>query len=234
MEAVFPQILSSVTIDDIIPAARNLTKYTIADTMGFPAARSDANMGKKGACVIPQTLESNVTLLHQFLFGDENYQPSDMVKKISAKISADTGMYNEAKPIDHVGTDGGYIPKPTQATKATEETKENESESSTSGTDESIIDGETDLEIETDEFGNELDQAQSPIRVRTPPGEPAQLIRAPLRGPRLRIPEARERPRLILAAPRGAPQLTLAAPREVRQLIRAHRPRNTCRRDRGL
>ena len=95
--------------------------------MGFPAARSDANMGKKGACVIPQTLESNVTLLHQFLFGDENYQPSDMVKKISAKISADTGMYNEAKPIDHVGTDGGYIPKPTQATKATEETKENES-----------------------------------------------------------------------------------------------------------
>ena len=39
------------------------------------------------------------------------------------------GMYNEAKPIDHVGTDGGYIPKPTQATKATEETKENESES---------------------------------------------------------------------------------------------------------
>ena len=157
MEAVFPQILSSVTIDDIIPAARNLTKYTIADTMGFPAARSDANMGKKGACVIPQTLESNVTLLHQFLFGDENYQPSDMVKKISAKISADTGMYNEAKPIDHVGTDGGYIPKPTQATKATEETKEKESESSTSETDESIIDGETDLEIETDEFGNELD-----------------------------------------------------------------------------
>ena len=72
---MFPQILSSVTIDDIIPAARNLTKYTIADTMGFPAARSDANMGKKGACVIPQTLESNVTLLHQFLFGDENYQP---------------------------------------------------------------------------------------------------------------------------------------------------------------
>ena len=169
MEAVFPQILSSVTIDDIIPAARNLTKYIIADTMGFPAARSDANMGKKGACVIPQTLESNVTLLHQFLFGDENYQPSDMVKKISAKISADTGMYNEAKPIDHVGTDGGYIPKPTQATKATEETKENESESSTSGTDESIIDGETDLEIETDEFGNELDPPEDDIFGR--PGE---------------------------------------------------------------
>lgn len=171
MEAVFPQILSSVTIDDIIPAAKNLTKYTIADTMGFPAARSDANMGKKGACVIPQTLESNVTLLHQFLFGDENYQPSDMVKKISAKISADTGMYNEGKPIDHVGTDGGYIPKPTQATKATEETKENESECSTSETDESIIDGETDLEIETDEFGNEVDPPEDDNGIFGLPGE---------------------------------------------------------------
>ena len=171
MEAVFPQILSSVTIDDIIPAAKNLTKYTIADTMGFPAARSDANMGKKGACVIPQTLESNVTLLHQFLFGDENYQPSDMVKKISAKISADTGMYNEGKPIDHVGTDGGYIPKPTQATEATEETKENESESSTSETDESIIDGETDLEIETDEFGNEVDPPEDDNGIFGRPGE---------------------------------------------------------------
>ena len=161
MEVVFPQILSSVTLDDVIPAARNLTKYTIAETMGFPEARSDANMGKKGACVIPQTLESNVTRLHQFLFGDENYQPSEMVKKISAKISADTGMYNEAKPVESVGTDGGYIPKPTQATKATEKTEaeEDESESSTSGTDESIIDGEdeTDLELETDEFGNVLD-----------------------------------------------------------------------------
>ena len=171
MEAVFPQILSSVTIDDIIPAAKNLTKYTIADTMGFPAARNDANMGKKGACVVPQTLESNVTLLHQFLFGDENYQPSDMVKKISAKISADTGMYNEGKPIDHVGTDGGYIPKPTQATKATEETKENESESSTSETDESIIDGETDLEIETDEFGNEVDPPEDDNGIFGLPGE---------------------------------------------------------------
>ena len=68
MEAVFPQILSSVTIDDIIPAARNLTKYTIADTMGFPAARSDA-IWARSACVIPQTLESNVTLLHSSCLG---------------------------------------------------------------------------------------------------------------------------------------------------------------------
>lgn len=166
MEVVFPQILTSVTLDDVIPSARNLTRFTIADTAGFPSARSDANMGKKGDCVIPQTLESNVVLLHQFLFGEENYEPSDMVKKISAKISADSGMYNTGKPVDRVGTDGGYIPKPTEATKSnkdeeTKESKKNESESSSTDTDESIIDGEFESDLETDEFGNELDPPES-------------------------------------------------------------------------
>lgn len=88
--------------------------------MGFPAARSDANMGKKGDCVIPQTLESNVIELHRFLFGEEDYQPSDMVKNISKKISADSGLYKEGKPIESVGTDGGYIPKPTEPSRSTE------------------------------------------------------------------------------------------------------------------
>jgi len=167
MEVVFPQILSSITLGDVIPAAKNLTRYTIADTAGFPWARSDANMGKKGDCVIPQTLESNVIRLHQFLYGEEDYQPSDMVKKISAKISADTGMYNEGKPIDKVGTDGGYIPKTTEAPQATEATeKETEKEtdqSSASETEESIIDGEYEwgLEMETDEYGNPLDPPEN-------------------------------------------------------------------------
>lgn len=163
MEVVFPQILSSVTIDDVIPAARNLTKYTIAGTTGFPAARSDANMGKKGDCVIPQTLESNVVALHEFLFGDESYQPSDMVKKISAKISADTGMYSEGKPVESVGTDGGYIPKATEktteATKSTEDESTKATDENGDEIDESIIDGENewDLEIETDEYGYPID-----------------------------------------------------------------------------
>lgn len=155
MEVVFPQILSSITLDDVIPAAKNLTRYHIGDTAGFPEARSDANMGKKGDCVIPQTLESNVVSLHKFLFGDENYTPSDMVKKISAKIASDTGLYKEGKPVGDVGTDGGYIPKTTEAKKEDKTTADGSESSSsseknnesTSSTKESIIDGETDLSM---------------------------------------------------------------------------------------
>ena len=161
MEVVFPQISTSVRFDDLIPLAKNVTNYTIGDTMGFPAARGDANMGSKGDCVIPQTLESNVRDLHSFLFDDPNYEPSDMVKKISAKISADSDMYKEAKPIESVGTDGGYIPPATTAASDDEEDVEStgESESSEGKTDESLLDFEYEwgLELETDEDGNIID-----------------------------------------------------------------------------
>ena len=50
MEVVFPQILTSITLNDMIPMAKNLTKYHIAATAGFPEARSDGILGKKGAC----------------------------------------------------------------------------------------------------------------------------------------------------------------------------------------
>ena len=166
MEVVFPQILSSITLDDVIPAAKNLTRYHIGETSGFPEARSDMTMGKKGDCVIPQTLESNVISLHKFLFGDENYTPSDMVKKISAQIASDTGLYKEGKPVGDVGTGGGYTPKETEAKTEEKSTEKDNSEStsssdesneSSSSTKESIIDGETDFEYETDEDGNVID-----------------------------------------------------------------------------
>ncbi len=42
-------------------------------------------IGKRD-CVVPVTLESNVIRLHQFLFDDESYEPSDTVKEISKQI----------------------------------------------------------------------------------------------------------------------------------------------------
>lgn len=70
--------------------------------------------------------------LHKFLFGDENYTPSDMVKKISAKIASDTGLYKEGKPVGDVGTDGGYIPKTTEAKKEDKTTADGSESSSSS------------------------------------------------------------------------------------------------------
>ncbi len=106
---VFPQVATSINVNDIFNSLKIINRYHIGETTGFPQARGDANMGKRGACVIPQTLESNVVKLHEFLFGEENYTPSETVRNISAKIAADSGMYKEGKYVDHVGTEGGVI-----------------------------------------------------------------------------------------------------------------------------
>lgn len=127
---VFPQVSTSIGVDDLVSNARNISKFHLGETTGFPQARGDANMGKKGAVVVPATLESNVIELHKFLFGDEDYTPSEIVKKISAKISSDTGIYKEGQFVGNVGTGGGVVQpqkKTTAAsTKSSEKSKDEE------------------------------------------------------------------------------------------------------------
>ncbi len=105
-----------------------MSKLYMGDTGGFPYARGEAVIGKRGSCVIPQTLESNVAELHRQLFHEENYQCSERVKSIGAKISAESGMYTEGTFIGHVST-SGYIPETKPAAQTTPaETAESESE----------------------------------------------------------------------------------------------------------
>ena len=42
--------------------------------------------------VVPVNLANNVTQLHAFLFGEENYQPSQTVQDISSQIINYTGI----------------------------------------------------------------------------------------------------------------------------------------------
>ena len=107
IQTVMPQLATNIDMADLIPLARQLANFHIGDTKGFPMARGEASVGKNGDCVIPQTLASNVSELHQFLFGTENYQPSSKVQSYSTHISEATGMYKEGKSIDHVPVDQG-------------------------------------------------------------------------------------------------------------------------------
>lgn len=149
LEIVLPQVATSIDLSDLTNVALNVTKYHMGESVGFPMARDDANMGKKGACVIPTTLESNVIELHKFLFGEEDsYEPTATVKKISATISEHTGKYKTGTPVGHVSTEG-YLPK--QTTAAVEKTTE---ETSSTVESESTSESET---YETDEDGNIID-----------------------------------------------------------------------------
>lgn len=101
------EISTSVGVNDVLPLAKDIGKYHIGETAGFPFSRQTMRIGRMD-CVVPTTLESNVILLHQFLYGEEtSYSPSSSVKKISAHISEETGLYEEGKVAPSGGGSSG-------------------------------------------------------------------------------------------------------------------------------
>ncbi len=92
MDEMFLQIGTSITKADMFSLASAIFSYKLGDTCGFPYAYVPSDI--KGSVLVPADLESNVVLLHEFLFEDENYVPSATVKRISAEISSQTGVGN--------------------------------------------------------------------------------------------------------------------------------------------
>ena len=73
----------------------NVKGYTIVRDGGFPSMdmMAGANLKAYGDCVVPTTLEDNVIWLHEYLFDDRNYVPSDQVKAFSMYIETETENY---------------------------------------------------------------------------------------------------------------------------------------------
>jgi LCP family protein required for cell wall assembly len=125
---VFPQISTSIGINDLTTLARNPKHFYISETSGFPFSHTEMKIGKK-SCVIPTTLESNVVQLHSFLYGDENYSASASVKAISAAIAAKSGLADPGRDTEsgkNVGASGNtgeaYSNNETAATSAMSQT----------------------------------------------------------------------------------------------------------------
>ena len=181
--------MSSTNIkwEELLSLAGGISKYHLSETTGFPAARGEAKIkigSNKLSCVIPQTLESNVISLHNFLFGEENYEPSATVKEISAKIAHVSGLATEAEEIGSVAVDQGYIPKPTttaaapaetkkeseagkteetSATETAEASEEGESESTEEGESESTSEGESESIVESGSAAESESETAAPL-----------------------------------------------------------------------
>ena len=155
IQTIMPQLATNVDITDLIPLARNIAKFHIGETAGFPAARGEQDVGKIGDCVIPQTLEYNVKELHKFLFDEEDYQVPSNVKEYSSHIAQVTGLTTNAKLIGHVPVDQGvsaqtFIKKRASRIAAQAAAKDAAKKSSTSASDES-----------NDESGDETKKGES-------------------------------------------------------------------------
>lgn len=88
---VFPGISSSFSLTQIMTLALGLGSYEIEDSTGFPFDQVSQSGGSY--YIFPVTLVSNVEELHEYLYGNTEYEPSGTVSGLSAEISAYSGYY---------------------------------------------------------------------------------------------------------------------------------------------
>ena len=155
IDTVLPQIAFNVDVGDILELAKGVNKYNIVGSEGFPYDLRTQMMGKKGDCVIPLSLASNVTKLHEYLFGDENYKPSSAVWTFSDKIASDAQSYKNG------GGEEGLKKKSKHSDDEDEETKKSETKKK-KGESESESESETKKKkAETDADGNLIETTKS-------------------------------------------------------------------------
>ncbi|MCI7108444.1 MAG: LCP family protein [Lachnospiraceae bacterium] len=113
--SVVDDISTTLSLSQIISLAKDVKSYKIASTTGFPFELTTKSLPVTNDTVIPADLATNVKELHEYMFDDRNYVPSQTVQTISDTIVNSTGITTESALINTsdynetagaVGTDG--------------------------------------------------------------------------------------------------------------------------------
>lgn len=87
---VMDNIATNLKLPQVISLLPDVFKFNIVAQEGFPIQEHRGKiLVNKADMVRPATLEDTAKDLHEFLYGDLKYEPSSIVKKISAKIEND-------------------------------------------------------------------------------------------------------------------------------------------------
>ena len=88
-DKILPAVYTNLSTGDLISMVPSMAKYKVGESIGWPYETKGKTMDRWYG--IPITLESNVTKLHQEVFGEKDYEPTDTVKSISQSIINKTG-----------------------------------------------------------------------------------------------------------------------------------------------
>ena len=89
VDKTLPRVYTNITASDIFSLLPSVASYKITDSIGWPYETKGITMDRWYG--IPITLESNVIQLHNKVFDEQDYTPSETIKKISNDIVAKTG-----------------------------------------------------------------------------------------------------------------------------------------------
>lgn len=144
MDGVFPMIRTSMSQSEMISMGMGMLSYNISETIGFPYDHKTGGKGGSGDDEIPQTLESNVVKLHEFLFGTKDYNPSARVKDLSEKIQKLTGVGPKEESTEKTTVKSSENSSETSSGDTTEDSSEKTTKESVSkGSGKSSIKGTT-------------------------------------------------------------------------------------------
>ncbi len=90
VDTVLPEVYTNLTSNEMIALAKDIFGYEIADTTGFPFEKYEGSLSDGLSYVFADGFNNNVTALHQYLFNNDSYTPSQTVDDIGNEI------YNKA------------------------------------------------------------------------------------------------------------------------------------------
>lgn len=122
VELLAPKVLTSLTNTEILDLAMDVASYDIVDQTGFPFELKGSTIGGVWYAV-PNNLELSVKQLHAYLFDDEEYEPSENVKKLSEELDDKIGREPNTETTFTLSKDA----EDTGTTKAAEKTSEKDS-----------------------------------------------------------------------------------------------------------
>lgn len=113
IDQIFPQVSTNLTANDLLGMAASAAQYQIGEMKGYPfdVATPESIIGLEGSYVVAIGAADNVKQLHEFLFGEEDYQVSDKVQEIDNDVAYLSGISGSdyENPVDDDGyTDSGY------------------------------------------------------------------------------------------------------------------------------
>lgn len=101
VEQLSPKVLTSLSNKEILSLAKDVSGYKIVDQTGFPIEQEAISHGSKGDVVVADNLTLTVMQLHEYLFGDEEYEPSARVKAVSKALDKELGREENTETTMH-------------------------------------------------------------------------------------------------------------------------------------
>lgn len=89
VDTVLPKVYTNLTASDVFSMLPSATSFKITESIGWPYETKGITLDRWYG--IPITLESNVIRLHNEVFAESDYIPSETVKNISNRIVEKTG-----------------------------------------------------------------------------------------------------------------------------------------------